>query len=152
MLKQKILYKNVKKKSLCFFFCSQDDWWSSSDPGGTYFSIAHAFALFVAVSVGANISWGHVNPTLKIVITFFFFLFSLQRSNKKCQCWWWVQKIRLELLVENVNHVLQSSKKKKKNERNMHLMVHPRTLQCPLAQLWFTWHGIATGCTGLARF
>ncbi|KAF5823408.1 putative major intrinsic protein [Helianthus annuus] len=85
-----------------------------SDPGGTYFSIAHAFALFVAVSVGANISWGHVNPTvtfglfvgghisllrsvlywiaqltiLKIVITFFFFLFSLQRSNKKCQCWW----------------------------------------------------------------
>ncbi|KAJ0433419.1 putative major intrinsic protein [Helianthus annuus] len=51
-------------------------------------SIAHAFALFVAVSVGANISWGHVNPTLKIVITFFFFLFSLQRSNKKCQCWW----------------------------------------------------------------
>ncbi|KAF5815908.1 putative major intrinsic protein [Helianthus annuus] len=27
-------------------------------------SIAHAFALFVAVSVGANISWGHVNPTV----------------------------------------------------------------------------------------
>lgn len=27
-------------------------------------SIAHAFALFVAVSVGANISGGHVNPAV----------------------------------------------------------------------------------------
>lgn len=27
-------------------------------------SLAHAFALFVAVSVGANISGGHVNPAV----------------------------------------------------------------------------------------
>ncbi|MFS7987475.1 putative major intrinsic protein [Helianthus anomalus] len=77
-------------------------------------SIVHAFALFVAVSVGADISWVHVNPAvtfglfvgghisllrsvlywiaqltiLKIDITSFFFLFSLQRSNRTCQCWW----------------------------------------------------------------
>lgn len=29
-------------------------------------SIAHAFALFVAVSVGANISGGHVNPAVTL--------------------------------------------------------------------------------------
>lgn len=37
---------------------------SSTPAGLVSASIAHAFALFVAVSVGANISGGHVNPAV----------------------------------------------------------------------------------------
>lgn len=37
---------------------------SSTPAGLVAASLAHAFALFVAVSVGANISGGHVNPAV----------------------------------------------------------------------------------------
>lgn len=37
---------------------------SSTPAGLVSASLAHAFALFVAVSVGANISGGHVNPAV----------------------------------------------------------------------------------------
>lgn len=33
-------------------------------PGLVAIAVAHAFALFVAVSIGANISGGHVNPAV----------------------------------------------------------------------------------------
>lgn len=37
---------------------------SSTSSGLVAAALAHAFALFVAVSVGANISGGHVNPAV----------------------------------------------------------------------------------------
>lgn len=37
---------------------------SSTPAGLVAASLSHAFALFVAVSVGANISGGHVNPAV----------------------------------------------------------------------------------------
>ncbi|CAK7331638.1 unnamed protein product [Dovyalis caffra] len=39
---------------------------SSTPAGPVAASLAHAFALFVAVSVGANTSGGHVNPAVTL--------------------------------------------------------------------------------------
>ncbi|KAL2487834.1 Aquaporin TIP1-3 [Forsythia ovata] len=45
-------------------FAKLTDNGSTTPAGLIAASIAHAFALFVAVSVGANISGGHVNPAV----------------------------------------------------------------------------------------
>lgn len=63
------------QKSVTFLKLSRADWWvvladkltdnGSTTPSGLVAAaLAHAFALFVAVSVGANISGGHVNPAV----------------------------------------------------------------------------------------
>ncbi|KAL8115698.1 hypothetical protein AgCh_022265 [Apium graveolens] len=52
---------------LIFVFAGQvklTDNGSTTPAGLTAAALAHAFALFVAVSVGANISGGHVNPAV----------------------------------------------------------------------------------------
>jgi glycerol uptake facilitator-like aquaporin len=63
------------QKSVTFLKFARTDWWmfladkltdnGSTTPAGLVAAaLAHAFALFVAVSVGANISGGHVNPAV----------------------------------------------------------------------------------------
>lgn len=47
-----------------FFADKLTDDGSSTPAGLVAAALAHAFALFVAVSIGANISGGHVNPAV----------------------------------------------------------------------------------------
>lgn len=58
--------KSVTTSKLIFiFFAGKLTENGSSTPSGLVAAaLAHAFALFVAVSVGANISGGHVNPAV----------------------------------------------------------------------------------------
>lgn len=58
-------FKNLHIYVLVFFSTAKLTNGGASTPAGLIAaSIAHAFALFVAVSVGANISGGHVNPAV----------------------------------------------------------------------------------------